>query len=160
MRPRCSPTLSREVRLALGNDFDTPKAVRQLTALCAEVSTHLNNLDGGDVGPVASAVDYAAEMLSILGVGNSTRGAWGSLGLGRGAWSKRDDVGSAEGLPPARDVISAMVDLRRLVRKHVLEHKLGKDDSAAKLMKGCVVIYMLFTEAGLFCCMEFDIVRV
>lgn len=100
------------------------------------------------MGPVASAVEYAAEMLSILGVGSSTRG---SLGLGREAWSKRGDVDSTEGLPPTRNVISAMVDLRRLVRKRVLEPKLGKDDSAANLMKRCVVIYYtFFTEAVIF----------
>lgn len=111
------------------------------------------------MGPVASAVEYAAEMLSILGVRSSTRG---SLGLGREAWSKRGDIDSAEGLPPARDVISAMVDLRRLVRKHVLAPKLGKDDSAAKLMKRCVVVSTLHAlhRYRSFCCMEFDIGRV
>lgn len=127
-------TLYREVRLALSDDFDTPRAVRHLAALCALISTHLNDMSGGDLGPVVSAANYAAEMLALLGVGSSARRAregaeTGKVGLGAA------DKGSAEALPHARDVVEAVVEFRRLVRKHVLGRNLNNNSVSAKLMK-------------------------
>ena len=129
-------TRRREVRLALSDDFDTPRAVRHLAALCALISTHLKDLEGGALRPVVSAANYAAEALALLGVGSSGGRSGGEIGRRKGGLAEAGGgAGSAEGLPPARDVIEAMVDFRRLARKYVLERNLKKNLASAKLMK-------------------------
>lgn len=146
-RPRARVLkLSREVRLALSDDFDTPRAVRHLASLCALITPHLKELTQGDLGPVISAAKFAADTLSLLGVG----GGIGSTAAAAGGWSGTkgysagtggDGGGSVneDGLPPAREFVVAMVEFRRLVRKSVLERKLTNKLAPAKLMKRLVI---------------------
>lgn len=132
--PRQTPH-AREVRLALCDDFDTPRAVRHLAALCTLVSNHLNDLKGVDLAPAVSAANYAAETLALLGVGSSTGGARLRVGTGRVGLGAAELASAVEALPPTREVIAAMVEFRRLVRKHVLERNLSKNPANGKLMK-------------------------
>ncbi|CAN0020436.1 unnamed protein product, partial [Ectocarpus fasciculatus] len=131
-------TCRREVRLALSDDFDTPRAVRHLASLCALISPHLKELTQGDLGPVVSARNFAAETLSLLGVGASSIGAAAAgegLGEMKGGGAGREGLVGNDGLPPARDVVDAMVEFRRMARKHVLERNLKKNPVSGKLMK-------------------------
>lgn len=140
------------MRLALSDDFDTPRAVRHLASLCALISPHLKELTQGDLGPVVSARNFAAETLSLLGVGASSIGA-AAAGEGLGEM-KVGDAGRGglvgnDGLPPARDVVDAMVEFRRMARKHVLERNLKKNPVSGKLMKRYGYVR---TEGSLICC--------
>ncbi|CBJ27917.1 Cysteinyl-tRNA Synthetase [Ectocarpus siliculosus] len=131
-------TCRREVRLALSDDFDTPRAVRHLASLCALISPHLKELTQGDLGPVVSARNFAAETLALLGVGESSTGAaaaGGGLGEMKGGGGERGGLVGNDGLPPAREVVDAMVEFRRMARKHVLERNLKKNPVSGKLMK-------------------------
>lgn len=134
----CTSNNCREVRLALSDDFDTPRAVRHLASLCALISPHLKELTQGDLGPVVSARNFAAETLALLGVGGSSIGvaaAGGGLGEMKGGGGERGGLVGNDGLPPAREVVDAMVEFRRMARKHVLERNLKKNPVSAKLMK-------------------------
>lgn len=138
-RPHRARTKYREVRLALSDDFDTPRAVRHLASLCALISPHLKELTQGDLGPITAAAKFTAETLSLLGVGSSlggtaTAGAEGGLGGSGGAGAGLGD----DGLAPTREVVDAMVEFRRLVRKAVLGRNLTKNLGSAKPMKRCV----------------------
>lgn len=134
------------MRLALSDDFDTPRAVRHLASLCALISPHLKELAEGDLGPVVSAANFTAETLSLLGVGSSVGGtvAAAATATGGGADTRPNSGGwrgdgwglvGGDELPPASEFVAAMVEFRRLVRKHVLERKLTNKLGPAKLMK-------------------------
>ncbi|CAN0160193.1 unnamed protein product, partial [Hapterophycus canaliculatus] len=132
-------TCRREVRLALSDDFDTPRAVRHLASLCALISPHLKELTQGDLGPITSAANFAAETLSLLGLGSSVGGTVAAAaaaegGLGGGSGSTGAGLGD-DGLAPTREVVDAMVEFRRLVRKFVLGRNLSKNLGSAKPMK-------------------------
>lgn len=143
----CTIRLAREVRLALSDDFDTPRAVRHLASLCANVSPHLKELAEGDLGPVVSAANFTAETLSLLGVGSSVKGtvaaapeaatggrggpSEGSVGVG----GDEGGLADGDGLPPAREVVAALVEFRRLVRKHVLARSLTKIGPARSMKR-------------------------
>lgn len=101
------------------------------------MSNHLNDLKDVDLGPVISAANYAAEALALLGVGSSATSGRLSLGTGRAVvgLGEAELASAAEALPSTREVIAAMVDFRRLVRKHVLERNLSKSPASGKLMK-------------------------
>lgn len=93
------------------------------------MSTHLHSGEVADLGPVRSAANYTAATLSLLGVGSGGgRGLTSGVGIGgRG----HDGTVPTGPLPPTREIISAMVELRRAMRQAVLEHKLEN----AKQMK-------------------------
>lgn len=122
--------------------------VRHLASLCALVLPHLKELTEGDLGPVVSAANFTAETLSLLGVGSSVGGTVAAAAAARAAtegWTgprhgsagvDGDGRGLAGGdeLPPAREFVVAMVEFRRLVRKHVLSRSVAKL-GPARLMK-------------------------
>lgn len=107
---------------SLCDDFDTPKAVRHLTTLSALFSAHIVSADVGNLGPVRSAAKYTSDTLALLGLRSSGLGKEiGSLGI-RGHEGEGAGVGVP--LPPVREVVGAMVELRRAMRQTALKHKL------------------------------------
>lgn len=123
------------MRLALSDDFDTPRAVRHLASLCALISPHLKELTQGDLGPIISAVNFTAETLSLLGVGSSLGGSAAAVAAAEGVSGGAGAGMVDEGLAPSREVVDAMVEFRRLVRKFVLGRNLTKNLGSAKPMK-------------------------
>ncbi|CAM9588774.1 unnamed protein product, partial [Scytosiphon promiscuus] len=129
-------TCRREVRLALSDDFDTPRAVRHLASLSALISPHLKELTQGDLGPITSAVNFTAETLTLLGVGSSLGGSADAAAEGGVAGTGSAGAGLGDdGLAPTREVVDAIVEFRRLVRKFVLGRNLTKNLGSAKPMK-------------------------
>lgn len=134
---------ARGVHLALSEDFDTPRAVRHLAALCAVTSTHMNSESMGDVGPVRAAAKYVSDTLGMLGVGSSKSSTTASHGIGERLWDEGSgsegggDGNGTSGLPPAREVIAAIVEVRRAMRQLVLARNLSSPKGAqeAKQMK-------------------------
>lgn len=132
----------REVHLALRDDFDTPRAIRHLASLCAVASRHLNDGKMADLEPVRSAAKYAADMLMLLGIGSSRAGATGGLaadagggegGGGGGRWQDGEEMASTGTLPPAREVVEAMVEFRRAARHIVLGANLKQRENKNRM---------------------------